>query len=281
MDACDPQSLASALASTFTYAIKAARQAPNPVLHGVFDGLTGLSGQSSPLPDGKLGELRQSYSSANWSSLLLFLMLEVQKPLAPSVWIGAAQPAGWSRMLTLNYSPDARQGAAPTPPVVTIGLAVLDSTATQGIWVDVAKPFTHAVSYPPKRRLAVKLSSTGVGRWELPFDGHPTIVAPAGWSAEVNVAWAPGWKGQQTPVYNLSLGGLTASLRLGSSDPTYQLNAGLGPLGGTLTPRAALGDGLSSLLPNHGDIGVHYNPSLIIEQGIPASFSLGSPAGAP
>ncbi|HTX95990.1 MAG TPA: hypothetical protein VME67_14690 [Mycobacterium sp.] len=281
MDGCDPQSLASALASTFKYAIKAARQAPNPVLHGIFDRLTGLSGQSSPLPDGVVGELQQSYSSPNWSSLLLFLMLEVQKPLAPSIWIGAAQPTGWSRMITLNYSPDAQQGAQPTPPVVTIGLAVLDSTATQGIWVDVAKPFTHAVSYPPKRRLAVNLSSTGNGRWELPFDGHPTTAAPAGWSAEMTVAWAPGWTGQHTPVYNLSLGGLTASLRLGSSDPAYRLNAGFGPLGGTLTPRAALGDGLTSLLPNHGDIGVHYNPSLVVEQGTSASFTLGSSAGAP
>jgi len=286
MDTCDPQSLASALASMFHYAAKQVRQAPNPVLHSIFDQLPGLTAQSSALPDGALGNLQQTYDSPNWSSLLVSVMLKIQKPLEPSIWIGAAQPAGWSRMLTLNYSPDARLGAPPTPPVVTIGLAVTDPGKTQGIWVSVAGEFYHAIPYPPKRRLTASLSATatatptgtaaGPWTWEFPFDGQPTNAAPAGVSAEASVSWAPGWSGQATPVYALTLGGLSASMQLGSVDPTYQVQVGLGPLGGTLTPRAALGDGLASRLPKLGNISVHYSPSLVVEQGAPPSFSLGS-----
>ncbi|MGO9033202.1 hypothetical protein [Mycobacterium sp.] len=279
MDASDPQSLASSLASMLNYAVTQAQQDPNSVLQDLFNGLPALSGQSSQLPDDVVDSLRGKCDPLDWWSLLVFVMLRIEQPLRPSVWVGAAQPDGWAKMLTLNYSPDAQWGAPPTPPVLTVGLAVTDSGPglSQGVWVNVAKPFTHDISYPPSLRLAATLSGKGTGTWtwEYPFNHPPAAVAPAGVSAAVSVSWAPGWSGQQTPVYDLSLGGLSASLQLGSSDPNYRLQAGLGPFGGTLTPQGVLGDGLASLA-KLGDISVHYNPSLVIQQGVPPSFSLGS-----
>jgi hypothetical protein len=282
MDACDPQSLASALASMLKHAVDQARHPPDTKLQSIFDGLGDLVGKNLQLPDGPGGALqtlRDACDPPNWWSFLMFVMVRIQKPLQPSIWIGAAQPAGWSRMLTLNYSPDAQLGAPPTPPALTIGLAVTDPDKAQGIWVNVAGKFYHDISYPPVHRLTANLSATGDGpgpwTWEFRFDGQPNSVPPAGVSAAVSVSWAPGWSGQQTPVYDLSLGGLSASLQLASSDPSYRLQAGLGPLGGTLTPQGVLGDGLASLA-KLGDISVHYSPSLVIQQGVAPSFSLGS-----
>lgn len=280
MDASDPQSLVSSLASMLNYAVTQAQQDPQSALQNVFEGLPALSDQPSQLPDGVLNTLRQNCDPPDWWSLLVSVMLKIEQPLAPSVWIGAAQPAGWSKMLTLNYSPDAQWGAPPTPPVLSIGLAVTDggSGLSQGVWVKVAKPFTHDISYPPAQQLAATLSGSGTGTWtwEYPFDQPPAAVTPADASATVTLAWSPGWSGAQTPVFDVSLGAMTASIQLGSAASMYHAQLGLGPLGATFTPKGALGDGLLSQIAKLGDVSVHYSPSLVIEQGFAPAFSLGN-----
>jgi hypothetical protein len=273
MDVGDPESLATAVTSMLDVATNLARNDPKGLLKKLFAGLSALTGSSQPLPDPD--GLLQSCHPLDWSSLLTFAMCTIESRLRPSIWLGAAQRAGWAPALTLNYSPDAQLGATPTPPVATVGLS-LNGTGTQGIWATVAEPFTHEFSYPPALGLTASMSCDTVGAWQYLFKNQAPNTPPTTWlAAQASVSWNPGWHGVQTSVYDLTLGGVSGSVALNAQAPVYDLQVGLGPLRGTLTPQGALGDGLASRLADLGSISVAYSPSVVVAQGPPATVSLG------
>jgi hypothetical protein len=281
MDASDPQSLASAVAAMLGYAAEQAQQASNDALHNVFDQFADLPNQAQQLPGDVLDTLRSACDPPDWWSLLVFVMVKLNDILqSPKIWIGAAQPSGWSRMLTLNYSPDAESDA----PALTVGLAVTDSGCKHGIWINLSKDFDpDTINAQAPYGLSLTLSGTGTSSWNYPFDGQaPSVNLPGvSASAEASISYSPPWSGisnpiPNNPVFDLSLGNISADVLLASSNPLYHLEASIGPLGGTLTPQGALGSGLAAQLLTLSAVEVSYNPTLVVEQGKPPVLTLGT-----
>src|SRR3954454_7442186 len=65
----------------------------------------------------------------NWWSLLVFVLLQIAKADEDHLNVGAMQPTGWSRMVTLTYT----EALGPGQPSATLGLAVVNDAGADGI----------------------------------------------------------------------------------------------------------------------------------------------------
>jgi hypothetical protein len=276
----DPLSLAPALGKFLGFAGSQAEQKAkqlSPLLDEL-EKLQPLGDSPVPLPDDLITALRQLVTPPDWWSLLVFTsVLICDKLRDPHIWLGAHKPPGWSRMITLNYSPTAPTGqASPTPPpAVSVGLAVTDP-GTHGIRIDLrdgAPPVTLRGG-----GLTLELSGSGAAAWQYDFGGTvtpvPPTAAPPAAQLTATATWDPGWQ-KTTTLFNGSLGQLQAGLTLATGASAYSAAIALGPMGARLTPAAELG-GLASALLQLSDIEVAYRPQLVVAQNQPPSFSLGS-----
>ena len=275
----DPGSLGPALGQLLTTAGNQALQAPEE-LRKVFDQIQKIDDQARQLPTDVVEALKKEpFKPPDWWSLLIFVMAQVQDAIGdPRLWLGAQQPEGWSRMLTLNYSPDLQ-----APPVLTVGLAVTDSdppSLIRGIWINLSKQFDQ-VPLSKTGGLKLTLSGSGTGVWQYVFGTGPgtglTPLVPAGlqdsW-VDLQAVWDPGWKaGGADGIFAVSAGAVLAEVKLAGTDPYYSVTVGLGPLAGSVSPGSALG-ALASAVQIE-PFGVSYNPKLVLAQGHSPAFTLG------
>ena len=97
------------------------------------------------IPDNLVDQLEQPpFRPPDWWSLLVFALLRIRDLLDDDrLTVGYRHPAGWSRMVTLNFSESA---ADPDNTVAaTLGIALTDPGVTHGLWLQVLKDFDMAL----------------------------------------------------------------------------------------------------------------------------------------
>lgn len=159
----------------------------------------------------------------------MFLVVRLSA-LDDHLTVGAMQPPGWSRMITLTYTVDAQTAA-------TLGVAPLTHTdaagnpLSRGIFLRIHKDVT--VNFPVAGGIGLSLKALGAGQWTFAFGkplGKP--VTPA--TVTATLFWDPPDPLTVPPV-TLTIGRAAATVALdslptGGAKP-YALTIGLGDAG--------------------------------------------------
>jgi hypothetical protein len=217
-----------------------------------------------------------AFQPVQWWSLLVFMLVKIQDGIGdPELWVAVQQAPQWARMVTLNYSPGAKQNSPPPPPVLTVGLALGDSqngTLKQGIWINLVDDIDNQSGSTP---LGLTLSGHGSGSWSYEFSGElsPPTGAADSW-VQATLEWAPDWPLPAIPLVNLTTPGpVTAGVKLAST-PLYQVDLGIRSLGAELKlGNSVLATLASSVL--HVDP-IQYSPRVELVKDHPPTFTLGS-----
>ena len=129
------------------------------------------------IPDNLVDQLEQPpFRPPDWWSLLVFALLRIRDLLGDNrLTVGYRHPAGWSRMVTLNFSEDA---ADPDNTVAaTLGIALTDPGVTHGLWLQVLKDFDVDLG---AGALRVKLKANGAADWKYTIGAAMTAPGTGG-----------------------------------------------------------------------------------------------------
>ena len=231
--------------------------------------------EAQRLPADALHSLQQLVDPPDWASLIVFVLLRIQALDPDHLSVGAMQPAGWSRTLTLTYTLEAGTS-------VTIGFAMTDPGLTHGIVLQASDGLALPATAVGPLTLAV--TSAGDASWRLAFGSG--LQAPAQQaSVDATLTWDPGIH-VGDDVAGLDLGALRlgAVLSTRPGEPLYALTLGLGDPAGA--PGAKARVDLSELLGALGAV-VHvaavdqsYSPRVVLTQGSGPQFTLGETSSA-
>lgn len=202
-------------------------------LDDVFTQIEDLTETAKDLPRAAREALDEIADNPDWWSLLVFVMVQVGTLDTTHLEVGAMQPVGWGRMVTLTYRAD---GLVPT---ATLGLALVKDHGADG--KELRRGFVlqihSTVDYAtPPSTYGVSVDADGAATWEFPFTG--SVVPPGhGSRIVVSIFWDPP-DPRPGPV-GLTTGRALASLTLDSTAAEhYSLSIGLGD------PRTAAGAGV-------------------------------------
>jgi hypothetical protein len=224
MATATPQTL-DALGSQLLAEIQKSTDAQREELNRIFQQAGALTDQARDLPDAARRALDDLVSDPDWFSLLLFILVKLSA-LDDHLTVGAMQPPGWSRMITLTYTVDAQAAA-------TVGVAPLTDTnllgipLSRGIFLRFRKDVT--VDFPVAGGIGLSLDAHGTGDWMFAFGkplGKP--VTPA--TVAATLFWDP--PDLTVPPVTLTTGRAAATVDLnsqavGGAKP-YALTIGLG-----------------------------------------------------
>jgi hypothetical protein len=231
------------------------------------------------------------FDPPDWFTLLFFLLVKIKELIGDDrLSIGYRQPAGWSRMLTLNFSNvPARQTVDPAGTqlddtmAASLGVAVTDPDVTHGISLQIIKPFDVKFQ---SSSLTIAISAGAAADWQYVFGAPmkaPTMAPGQTAHCTVDLSWHP-WgddANQGSDAFEFRLGPLHLKLVLSteSTEPLYTVTVGLGTdtapgVHAAMHPEKALGPALGSLV----HIGVpdeSYTPQLTVVAGGSPRFTLG------
>lgn len=272
MATATPDTLGDVLGQIVRSAADAAAAVPQD-LQQVFDqaghAIGDVAEEAQELPAAALAALKQLLDPPDWTSLLILILVKISELDPEHLTVGAMQPDGWSRTLTLTYTLEPGKsvtvGFAMTDPAPAKHGFILQATAGLNLGPIALGPLTFAVT------------SVGDASWRLGFAGalekpaqQASINATLFWDPKISV-------GDPTAGFSVGALGLTAALSTG--DPLYTLTLGLGD--GAAHPGAEAKIDLSKLLGALGQI-VHitaidesYSPRVTLTQGAGPQFALG------
>ena len=267
-----PDTLGDVLGQIVKAAADAAAAVPQD-LQQVFDQavqqIGALGEQAQDLPAGALAALKQLIDPPDWKSLLILILVKVSELDPDHLKVGAMQPVGWSRTLTLTYTLEPGKS-------VTVGFAMTDpGPAKQGFILQATTGLALGpIALGP---LTFAVTSVGDASWRLGFAGP---LEPPAQNASINASlfWDPKIEvGDATAGFSVGPLGLTAALSTGV--PLYTVTLGLGD--GAARPGADARIDLGRLLGALGAM-VHitaidesYSPKLTLTQNAGPQFTLG------
>ncbi len=267
-----PDTLGDVLSQIVQAAAEAAAAVPHD-LQQVFDqaghAIGDVAEQAQDLPAAALAAVKQLIDPPDWKSLLILILVKISELDPDHLKVGAMQPAGWSRTLTLTYTLEPGKsvtvGFAMTDPAPAKHGFILQATAGLALGPIALGPLTFAAN------------SVGDASWRLGFAG-PLEKPAQNASLNASLRWDPKISvGDATAGLSLGPLGLTAALSTGA--PLYQVTLGAGD--GGARPGADAKIDLSKLLGALGAI-VHitpieesYSPKLVLTQNAGPQFTLG------
>ncbi|MGV9669315.1 hypothetical protein ACWDPV_01810 [Gordonia sp. NPDC003504] len=224
MATATPQTL-DALGSQLLAEIQKSTDAQREELNKIFQQAGALTDQARDLPDAARQALNDLVSDPDWFSLLLFILVKLSA-LDDHLTVGAMQPPGWSRMITLTYTVDAQAAA-------TVGVAPLtDTTAagillSRGVFLRIHTDVTH--TFPVAGGIGLSLDAHGSGDWKFAF-GTPLMKPATPATVAATVFWDP--PDLTVPPVALTTGRAAATVTLdsqpaGGAKP-YAVTIGLG-----------------------------------------------------
>jgi len=277
-----PTNIGEVLRQILDEAMKQAAQQPehlSDVIKQVEQDANKIVDNAERIPQQILDELQQPpFRPPDWWSLMVFLLLRIRDLLNdPRLTVGYRHPAGWSRMVTLNYSEDSAN--PDTTIIATVGLAITDPGATQGVWLQVIKDFQFSLGSGP---LHVDMKASGRADWQYVVGAAMTKPAQQA-QASIDIQWTP-WSAGLHPAagaLDFQLGAIHLSVALSAAptDPLYRVTVGLGSDSASgvtagVDAHKFLGDALSSFI-NIAPVDESYSPQLVLTQGGSPQFTLG------
>ena len=249
-------------------------------LDDVFTQIEDLAETAKDLPKAAREALDEIADNPDWWSLLVFIMVQVSTLDTTHLKVGAMQPAGWGRMVTLTYKAD---GLVPT---ATLGLAlVMDQDADgnelrRGLILQIHSTVAYAT---PPSTYGVSVDADGAATWEFPFTGGVGPPAHAN-QIVVGIFWDP--PDPQTGPVGLTAGRVLASVTLNSAAAEhYSLSIGLGDprtaAAAGVRVRASLGEqlGVLSQVISIAGIDEQYSPAYTRSSTRAGTFDLNHRAG--
>lgn len=194
-------------------------------LDDVFALIEDLADAAQDLPQAARDALDKITDNPDWWSLLVFIMVQISKLDDAHLKVGAMQPDGWGRMVTLTYKAD---GLVPT---ATLGLALvkdLDADGNnllRGFMLNIHSVVAYAT---PANTYGVSIDADGVASWEFPFSGS---VKPPAHASRIGAAifWDPPDLQSEPGPIGITTGRAQARVTLDSTAAErYSLSVGLG-----------------------------------------------------
>jgi hypothetical protein len=213
-------------------------------------------------------------------SLLVFVLVQVAKTDPANLKVGAMQPPGWSRMVTLTYYTDTVDLAQPS---ITLGLAVLKDTGagggelTRGVLLRVSGPIPKtSLPNDPAAPVRVSVEADGAVEWPIPFS-QPLAKPAQEAQLTLGISWDP--PDPTVPGFEFSTGPADATVVLDSHTGAELYNISVG-LGSSSPPpagvRVAVNPDLGVLgkVVSIAAIDERYSPRFTHGQKTPATFTL-------
>lgn len=249
-------------------------------LDDVFALIEDLADAAQDLPQAARDALNEITDNPDWWSLLVFIMVQISKLDDAHLKVGAMQPDGWGRMITLTYKAD---GLVPT---ATLGLALVKDLDADGN--DLLRGFMlkihSAVAYAtPASTYGVSIDADGVASWEFPFGGS---VNPPAHASRIGAAifWDP--PDPQPGPIGMTTGRAQARVTLDSTAAErYSLSVGLGDpttvAAAGVRIRASLDDQLGVLAQVISIVGIdeQYSPTYTRSSTAAGTFNLNHRTG--
>jgi len=281
MATATPETLGQVLTQIVQAAADEAAQQPQQIsdaVEQVVHQAEGVVEEIRRLPDDILNTLRNAVDPPDWWSLLVFVMLRIGDLDPQRLSVGVthpAEPANWSRMVTLTYVDPAR----PDDGTVTLGLALTDPGTTKGMWLRTSGSPTFSTDLAAA--LSLTVTTSGQPQWWAPFSGP--IAAPSIDSRiTATLVWDPGLSaGDPTKGVGFALGAFRIDVTLSSigTEPWWALTIRLGAPphapGVRLTVDLATVLGSLATIVTIAPVVEQYSPSLVLAQGANPTFDLG------
>jgi hypothetical protein len=269
-----PDTLVQALAQ---FVVTAAEQAANQpaqiaqALDTAFAQVADATQDIATLPNDARSQLDRAVDDLDWSSLLVYVLLQISE-LDDHLSVGAlAARDGWSRAVALTY----RVSDAADAPSATVALALTDPGRVHGVIFRVAG--LEHVSFT-KRKVTVSLGGQSNGEWRIRFDGgvsKPQTEA----KMHASIAYGPVQRLAENAPIGIGLGSARVAVALSNEDPIWRVDVTLGSEDEVpaLEARATFTDSLGPLaaLLDIESIGKRYSPALTASAVAEPSFTLG------
>ena len=143
-------------------------------LEKLFAEVGALTDEITELPQSAKNKLDEITENPDWWSVLVFLMVQIAELDEQHLSVGAMQPDGWSRMLTLTYTRDEHPAAA------TLGLALIadkdrnGAALRRGLMLKISRTDPDGIRIPQQRNtIGVSLKSTADCTWMFGFGQSP------------------------------------------------------------------------------------------------------------
>jgi hypothetical protein len=207
---------------------EAQRQAANESqkLSDILDRVGDLADEVTQLPEDILQQLKDAVDPPQWWSLLVFALTAIAKADPEHLKVGAMQPPGWSRMVTLTY-------VNPPVPAVTLGLALVKDIAggvdlQRGVLLRVDDKIDPAVRVPAHGGpYWLSLAASGAIDWLIPF-GQPLTAPLQVATIDASVNWDPPDLGSATAGVLTGPAQVAVHLDTAPGNELYSLKVGLG-----------------------------------------------------
>lgn len=228
------------------------------------------------LPDDLLQRLKDFARDPDWNTLLIFVLLQIQKLEPEHLSIGTMQAAGFVPGVTLTYT---QTGDISGKPSIGVSPGRKGDNLKKGLHLRF--PAKATLNLGDSSGLSLMVNSELAADWDWEFGQTPTTPGADG-QITARVSWRLPIPATETAAVKFSVGPviLDATVKKDGADVTYSVGIGLGNrlvpadhgLVAALEMETLLGDfkALAAVdLPK-----IDYSPRLALSKGAPPEFSL-------